>query len=91
MVGVQSTNIKSAKFYSLYETITLSISYSMWTMDMLHYFKLNDTAIHSVVPSLSGKDIHQVNTTMKRSMEKSGTEKKYSGSTTTTPQKKEHR
>ena len=45
--------------------------------------------VSSVVPSLSEKDIHLVNATVKYSMEESGTEKKRSGNMNT-PKQKEH-
>ena len=81
-VGVQSANIKSANLiHYMYESITSSKSYSMstWNMAMLHYLKrTNDTVLHSVVPYLSGKDIHLVNAGVKHSMEETGTEKKRS-------------
>ena len=71
--------------------MTSSVSDSTWIMDMLRYFKPNDTALPSMAPSLSGKDVHLVNAVVKRSMDKSGTEKTRSGSITTIPQKNERR
>ena len=71
-VSAQSANIKPSKFYSLWNSEVTN-----FLLHMDHgYAMLLDTALPSVVPSLSGKDIHLVNTAMKWSMEESGIEKK---------------